>query len=55
MEVAGGLSGGLQLWEMAVLPMLLNNADMWTEMSKEAENELDKLQNLFLTVLLGVP
>ena len=55
MGAVGGMKGGLQLWEMAVIPMLLNNADMWTDISNEAEVELDKLQNLFLTVLFAVP
>lgn len=55
MQVIGGFVGGLDLWEMAIIPMLLNNADMWTEISAEAVKELDKLQDLFLSVMFCVP
>ena len=55
MGVVGGLCGGLQLWEQVAIPMLLNNADMWTEMTGEAVDELEKLQNLFFAVLFAGP
>ena len=55
MQLVGGFVGGLDLWEMAVIPMLLNNADMWTEIGQEAIKELEKLQSLFLSVMFAVP
>ena len=42
-----GSTGALDLWEMSVLPMLLNNADTWTEISDESINLLEELQNMF--------
>ena len=55
MQVIGGIVGGLDIWEMAVIPMLLNNADVWTEIDANAVKELEYLQNLFLAVLMNVP
>ena len=51
----GGVQGGLDLWELSVIPFLLNNASTWTDISDGAIQELDKLQELFLRVLLEVP
>ena len=55
LQALGGLSCGLQLFNLAVIPMLLNNAGTWTEMDEKTLKELDKLQVLFLSVLLAVP
>ena len=40
---------------MSVIPFLLNNASTWTDITDGAIQELDKLQELFLHVLLEVP
>ena len=53
-QVSGGLSAGIDIWEMAVIPMLLNNADTWQDVSDKTVEELEKLQKLFLRVLLAV-
>ena len=53
-QVSGGLAAGLDIWEMAVLPMLLNNADCWQEVSKKTIEELDKLHIMFLRCLFAV-
>jgi hypothetical protein len=53
-QVAGGLTAGLDIWEMAVLPMLLNNADCWMNITNKTVEELDKLQLMFLRCLLAV-
>ena len=50
---AGGLDAGLMIWEMAVIPMLLNNAECWIEMSKGVLDELEQLQIKFLKNLLA--
>ena len=39
---------------MAVLPMLLNNADCWMNITNKTIEELDKLQLMFLRCLLAV-
>ena len=53
-QVCGGISAGIDIWEMAVIPMLLNNADTWQDISDKTVEELDNLQKLFLRVLLSV-
>ena len=54
-HVIGGIVTGLEIWEMAVVPYLLNNADTWTGLTDIALEDLDDLQNLFYRVLLQVP
>ena len=54
-HVTGGIMTGLDIWEMAVIPFLLNNCDSWTGISDSTIVELDNLQNLFYRVLLEVP
>ena len=55
LHALGGMSSGLLIWQLAVIPSLLNNAGTWTEMDMETLKELDKLEALFLSVLLAVP
>ena len=52
--VVGGLTAGFQMWEMAVLPMLLFNSECWLEIGKPAINTLEHLQYTFLRCILGV-
>ena len=40
---------------MAIIPHLLNNCETWTELDQDCIDELDKLQTLFLSVLMAVP
>ena len=51
----GGIMCGLDLWELAVIPFLLNNCDTWTEIDNEAIEHLEKTQNIFLRTLLATP
>ena len=53
-HVCGGLTAGLDIWEMAVIPMILNNSDCWVEMSPKTILELEKLQLMFYRSLLAV-
>ena len=54
-HVIGGLQTGLDIWEMSVVPYLLNNCDTWTGLPDSAVQDLNYLQNLFYKVLLQVP
>ena len=54
-HVAGGISSGLDIWEMAVIPFLTSNCDTWYSISDKSLQELDKLQNKFYRMLLNVP
>ena len=40
---------------MAIIPALLYNSEMFTEISKEALGELEEIQTFLLSVLLTVP
>ena len=42
-EVVGGLTVAFSIWEMAVIPSLLHNAETWGDISKKAIKQLDKL------------
>ena len=53
-EVCGGLTAGLDIWELAVLPKLLYNADCWQEISPNTIQELENLQLQFYRCLLAV-
>ena len=52
--VAGGLDAGLMIWEMAVIPTLLNNAECWMEASSATVEDLEQIQIKFLKNLLAV-
>ena len=39
----------LFLWEASCLPILLNGAGIWTEISKQSEMKLDQIWNCFFT------
>ena len=51
MNVIGGLTTGLEIWNLAVLPYLLGNAECWMEIPKKAINVLNSIQNDFLRSL----
>ena len=50
----GNISLGLEIWEMAILPYLLNSAGTWAGINKKAMDLLDKIQKKFLQRLLQV-
>ena len=53
-QVCGGLTAGLDIWELAVLPMLLYNAECWREISEETTQHLENLQKKFYKCLFAV-
>ena len=55
MQVIGGLIGVLEVYEMAIIPSLMNNCGTWTEISEQGIEELEGLQNLFFRMLFQVP
>ena len=54
-QVTGGIVTGLEIWEMAVTPYLLNNCDTWNSLPTVALELLEDLQNQFLRNLLATP
>ena len=55
MQYIGGLDPAFVLWDLVLIPSLLNNAESWIELDKEAEDQLDELQYTFLRVVLQTP
>ena len=54
-DTVGGLLAGLEIFDLAITPCLLNNADTWTLINADAESKLYYLQNLMFRSILGVP
>ena len=54
-SVPGAFVVATKIWEMAVLPSVLNSADCWMDIPKAAMEKLDKLQNAFYQVILKCP
>ena len=53
-DAIASLPTAFLLWEMAVVPMLTHNCEVWIDMSKKTLKELDKVQHKFLRVALAV-
>ena len=53
-HLTGGLKSGLELWELSVIPSLLNNAETWQDIKTRSVNKLEKLQITFLRCLFAV-
>ena len=51
----GGLDVGLEMFEIAYIPALMNNSQTWIEIDKETIKKLDELQYNFLRILLATP
>ena len=54
-DTIGGLVAGHEIYELALLPSLLNNADTWVELNEASVSKLDNLQNAMFRNLFGVP
>ena len=52
-NMCGGLQSGLEIWELAIIPMLMYNAESWLGISLNTISEIENLQKQFLRVLLG--
>ena len=54
-NVAGGLKAGIDIWEISVLPFLLNNSEVWGDIPKGAIDQLENLQKMFYRCLFATP
>ena len=54
-QVIGGFRSAIHLFEMAIIPTLLYNAETWIGISKESEEKLGNLQLFFLRLAMKVP
>ena len=55
MQAVGGLMGAWDLWNMAIIPSLLNNSGVWTEIDEKTVLVLEELQNTYARRVLHVP
>ena len=55
MHKLGGISSGVNIFNMAILPALLNNAETWIQAPSTSIGRLDNLQNILMRCLLAVP
>ena len=51
----GGLEAGLEIFEMAIIPSLLNNSSVWIDIGKQSLDKLNTLQNTMFRYLFAVP
>ena len=51
----GGLKVGIDIWETAYIPSLLNNSSTWMEIKQSTIDKLEDLQNALYQSLLDVP
>ena len=54
-SVTGGLMSSIQMYELCVIPYILNNCDVWDNVPKEAIDILDKIQTAFYCYLFNTP
>ena len=55
MRKIGGLKCVLDIWEIAIIPSLLNNSDTWASMDEKLFSELEAIQSNFLRSILRLP
>ena len=46
-NVVGGITVGIDIWEISFIPFLLANSSTWSDIPKSAIKFLDNLQNMF--------
>ena len=54
-NLVGGLTAGLEIWELSIIPFLLNNSETWVEIDKKTLDMLDNMQFMFLRYLFKTP
>ena len=54
MQVLSGVLGVLEIWEIALVPVILNNCETWTDISEQSIMELENLQLLFFRMVFQV-
>lgn len=51
----GGIASGLELWELGVIPMLLNNASTWYNINSETMKKINNYENDMFRILFNTP
>ena len=55
MQICGGMIGAISLLESCIVPRLLANFKVWTEIASSTMKKLDATQNLIVHALLCMP
>ena len=55
MQIVGGTLPGLEIWELGIVPAILNNAETWVHISKKSIDLLEDLQCMMFRYLLATP
>ena len=55
MNKIGGLTAGIDIWELAYLPNLLNNSESWIDIEETTIKKLDNLQISMYKTILNCP
>ena len=54
-NLVGGLTAGLEIWKLSIIPFLLNNSETWVEIDHKTLDMLDNMQFMFLRYLFKTP
>ena len=54
-QTIGGTLAGLEIWELALIPSILNNCETWVEIDQTSINILEGFQNKMFRSLLSTP
>ena len=55
MQAVGGMMGAWDLWNLAVVPSLINNCSTWIGITTNMEDKLETLQEKYIRLMLEVP
>ena len=55
MQAVGGIMGAWDLWNLAVVPSLINNCSTWIGKTSEMVDKLETLQEKYIRMILEVP
>ena len=55
MQAVGGLMSAWDLWNLAIIPSLLSNCGIWTEIDAISVQKLEEMQDAFVRRILQVP
>ena len=54
-NAVGGLVVGIEIWELAILPQLLNNSETWTNIDNKTLGVLEDIQLMFYRNMFATP
>ena len=55
LQIIGGALAGVDIWELAVIPSILTNAETWVHISDKTVTILEDIQIFMFRCLLGIP